>query len=291
MDTILSLHDLVCERGDFQLGPLNWQLPAGLFCSIVGPNGAGKTSLLQALMGILQVRSGHWEIDGVRIDPRQGEWKQTIAYAFDGQIHHEKLSVADNLALHASLRRQWDKTMAHELVSSFQLNPKQIVSTLSRGQRQALSLTLALAHRPRLLLLDEVTNGMDSLVRQSWHEIIFRMMAESDMSVLMATHVMADVTNLADKLVFIQAGRMVAEEEKDALMESWRQISCRFTGTMRELSGSRKWEKSGDSLRFISSQAAADLQTLKDLGVSHLESRPLSLDEICFYTLEAYGHV
>lgn len=291
MNTILNLRDLVCKRGDFQLGPLNWQLPAGLFCCVVGPNGAGKTSLLQALMGLLQVHGGSWDIEGARINPRQGAWKENIGYAFDGQIHHEKLSVEDNLELHAGLRRQWDKELARELVSSFQLDAKQIVATLSRGQRQALSLTLALSHRPRLLLLDEVTNGMDSLVRKAWNEIIFREMAESDMSILMATHLMADVANLADKLIFVQAGRIVADVDKDTLMETWRQISCRFSGTLSELPGTKKWEKSGDSLRFISSRAAEDLQTLKDLGASHTESRPLSLDEICFYTLEGYGHV
>src|SRR6478752_4151158 len=102
MENILVLQDLVCKRGGFKLGPLQWQLPAGLFCCVVGPNGAGKTSLLQALMGLIQVQGGTWEIAGTKVDPRHGAWKEDIGFAFDGQTHHEKLSVADNLKLHAA---------------------------------------------------------------------------------------------------------------------------------------------------------------------------------------------
>ncbi|HET9241788.1 MAG TPA: ABC transporter ATP-binding protein, partial [Oligoflexus sp.] len=190
MDSILTVNDLVCRRGEFRLGPLNWQLPAGIFSCLVGPNGAGKSTFMQSLMGLLQIQSGSWTLADREVNPRKGDWKEHIGYAFDGQVHYERLSVADNIALHAGLRSTWDAALGRELLEAFDLNPKLMVATLSRGQRQALGLILALAHRPRLVLLDEVTNGMDSRVRKAWTEIILRLMAESEMSVLMATHVM-----------------------------------------------------------------------------------------------------
>ncbi|WP_141736362.1 ATP-binding cassette domain-containing protein [Oligoflexus tunisiensis] len=290
MENILKLQDLICKRGPFQLGPLNWQSAVGIFTCLVGPNGAGKTSFLQAVMGLLRNEEGYWEIAGAKIDPRRGAWKEQVGYAFDGQSHHEKLTVRENMEIHAALRRSWDRDFAQELISRFHVDETQLVHRLSRGQRQALSLVKALACRPRLLLLDEVTNGMDSLVRQAWNEIVWRLMAESELTVLMATHTMSDVANLADRLVFLQEGRIVADVEKDALLETWRQLSCRLPGSLTTLPHAKHWEKSGDTLRFISGRAAADMQLLKEKGATHIESQPLSLDEICFYTLEESRH-
>lgn len=290
MESILKVQDLFCKRGSFQLGPLNWQSPVGLFTCLVGPNGAGKSSFLQAVMGLLRIDGGGWEIDGTRIDPRRGAWKEQVGYAFDGQSHYEKLSVRENMEIHAALRSGWDKDLAQQLIKRFDVDEKQLVHRLSRGQRQAVSLLLAMAFRPRLLLLDEVTNGMDSLVRQAWNEMIWHMMGESELTVLMATHTMNDVTNLADRLVFLQGGRIVADVEKDVLLETWRQLSCRLPGPLTALPHAKRWEKSGDTLRFISAKAAADIQFLKEKGATHIESQPLSLDEICFHTLEDNRH-
>lgn len=290
MDSILAVNELVCQRGPFRLGPLNWQLPAGIFSCLVGPNGAGKSTFMQSLMGLLQVQSGSWTIGETEVNPRKGDWKEHIGYAFDGQIHYERLSVHENLALHAGLRSTWDDALSRELLEAFDLNPKLMVAMLSRGQRQALGLILALAHRPRLVLLDEVTNGMDSRVRKAWTEIILRLMAESEMSVLMATHVMNDVAQLADRLVFLQSGRILADVERDSLLESWRQISCRVASPLKAPAHTLRWEQKGDVLRFISRAAAQDLRMLKDQGASHIESHPLTLDEICYYTLEEARH-
>jgi len=291
MEAILALNDLVCQRGPFRLGPLNWQLPAGIFSCLVGPNGAGKTTFMQSLMGLIQIQSGAWTLADRPVNPSKGDWKKDIGYAFDGQVHYERLSVRDNIKLHAGLRPTWDHKLCQELLDAFALNPGFQVATLSRGQRQALSLILALAHRPRLLLLDEVTNGMDSLVRKAWNEMILRVMGESEMSVLMATHVMSDVAQLADRILFLHSGQILADAEKDGLFESWRQISCRLAGPVTAPSHSLRWEQKGDSLRFVTSAAAQDLRMLKDQGASHIESHPLTLDEICYYTLEAARHV
>jgi ABC-2 type transport system ATP-binding protein len=269
---------------------LKWQLPAGIFCCLVGPNGAGKTTFMQSLMGLLQIQSGSWTLGNTPVNPRSGAWKDQIGYAFDGQVHYERLSVQDNLALHAALRSNWDDALSRKLLDAFDLNPRHIVATLSRGQKQALSLILALGHRPLLLLLDEVTSGMDSRVRKVWNEIIMQLMAESEMSVLLATHVMNDVAQLADRLLFLQSGRILADVDKDGLMESWRQISCRLTAPVKAPVHSLRWEQEGDRLRFVTRDAAHDLRMLKDQGASHIESHPLTLDEICYYTLEEARH-
>lgn len=286
MENVLEINDLVCRRGKFQLGPINWRLPAGLFCCLVGPNGAGKTTLLQTLMGLIQTQTGSWRLCGETVDPRRGHWKDKLGFALDGQLHHERLSVADNIKLHAALRHAWDRELAAELIRAFHLDPSETVGRLSRGQRQALGLILALAHRPKLLLLDEITNGMDSLVRKAWDEIVFRVMEESEMSVIMATHVMSDVDHVADNLLILNQGRIVAEVDKDSLHEKWRQLSCRIQNPLDALPGSKNWERSGESLRFVSSHPERDLQTLKKIGASLIEARPLTLDEICYYTLE-----
>ncbi len=291
MNKILELNDLLCKRDSFQLGPLNWQLPAGVFCCLVGSNGAGKSTLLQAIMGLVQSNSGSWTIAGETIRPRGAAWKDRIGFAFDGQNLHERLSIADNLDLHRSLRSNWDSKLVDHLMTAFKLDRKQTVSRLSRGQKQAFCTLLALAHRPQLLLLDEITNGMDSLVRRAWNECMFQLMAESEMTVLMATHVMSDVSNLADRLVFVNQGHIVADVDKDSLLESWRQISCRVSNPLQSLPRSRRWESHGDAVRFISQDAATDLALLNERRASHIESQPLNLDEICSFILEDNSHV
>ncbi|HET9238646.1 MAG TPA: hypothetical protein VFO10_15400, partial [Oligoflexus sp.] len=101
---------------------------------------------------------------------------------------------------------------------------------------------------------------------------------------------MNDVAQLADRLVFLQSGRILADVDRDSLLESWRQISCRVASPLKAPAHSLRWEQKGEVLRFISRAAAQDLRMLKDQGASHIESHPLTLDEICYYTLEEARH-
>jgi ABC-2 type transport system ATP-binding protein len=183
------------------------EIPAGSVTALVGPNGAGKTTLLQLAVGLLAPSEGTIEVLGRT--PREEPLAVLPHIGFVAQDHPlpGRFTVADTLRLGAHLNPTWDDELARRRVHELGLALDQRVSTLSGGQQSQVALTLALAKRPRLLLLDEPVASLDPLARREFLNGVVQAVTEDELTVVLSSHIVADLERICDRLVILAQGR------------------------------------------------------------------------------------
>jgi ABC-type Na+ transport system ATPase subunit NatA len=177
-------------------------VPAGRVTGLVGPNGAGKTTLLQLAAGLLEPDSGTISVLGERPAGTPAQLGRLGFLAQDAPVY-AGLSVAGHLRMGAWLNQDWDTGFARRRISDLGLNLRQRAGSLSGGQRAQLALTLAVAKRPELLLLDEPVASLDPLARREFLQNLMETVAEHGTSVVLSSHLIADIERVCDYLVVV----------------------------------------------------------------------------------------
>ncbi len=204
------------------------QIPAGRVAGLVGPNGAGKTTMLHLAVGLLKPTSGTIAVLGEQVAATPAQLSRIGFLAQDIPVYPH-LSVGDHLSLGAHLNPGWDSRLARTRIGQLALDPTQRAGQLSGGQRAQLALTLAVAKRPELLLLDEPVASLDPLARREFLASLMEITAEHEVSVILSSHVVADLERVCDYLVLLAGSRVqFADDVKDLL------------ATHRRLAGPRK---------------------------------------------------
>jgi ABC-2 type transport system ATP-binding protein len=205
-------------------------IPPGQVVGLVGPNGAGKSTLLQLAVGLLAPTAGTITVLGDR--PAAGpDHLGRVGFVAQDTPVYESLSVADHLRLGAWLNPGWDPDLAQRRIDLLGLDPKQRAGKLSGGQRAQLALTLAIAKRPDLLILDEPVASLDPLARRQFLQGLMEVVAEHGVSVVLSSHLVADLERVCDYLVVLVASRVQIDGPIDDLLSS----HYRFTGPRRDL--------------------------------------------------------
>lgn len=204
-------------------------IPAGHVVGLVGPNGAGKTTLLKLAGGQLEPTAGGMTVLG---GPPAGGPAQLAKVGFVAQDTpvYAGLSIADHLRLGARLNPGWDATMARERISRLGLDPAHRAGKLSGGQRAQLALTLGLAKRPELLLLDEPVASLDPLARREFLQGLMEATAEHELSVVLSSHLVSDLERVCDFLIVLVDSRVQVAGEADKLLATHH----RLTGPRRD---------------------------------------------------------
>jgi ABC-2 type transport system ATP-binding protein len=192
-------------------------VPVGHVAGLVGPNGAGKTTLISLATGMLAPTTGTVEVLGGRPAGGPGQLAR-VGYVAQGTPTYAGLSVADHLRLGAHLNPRWDAALARRRIEQLGLDPKQKAEKLSGGQRAQLALTLALAKRPELLILDEPIASLDPRARREFLQVLMNATAEQELSVVMSSHQVADLERVSDYLVVLIDSRVRLEGEVDGLL-------------------------------------------------------------------------
>jgi ABC-2 type transport system ATP-binding protein len=182
-------------------------IPSGRIAGLVGPNGAGKTTLLHMAVGLLTPTTGTIEVLGARPASGQAQLDRVGFVAQDTPLYAQ-LSVGDHLRLGAKTSRGWDKDLAQERIDQLDLDLDQRAGSLSGGQRAQLALTLAVSKRPELLLLDEPVASLDPLARRDFLKGLMEVVAEQDVSVVLSSHLLADLERVCDYLIILAASRV-----------------------------------------------------------------------------------
>jgi ABC-2 type transport system ATP-binding protein len=192
-------------------------VPAGHVVGLVGPNGAGKTTLLSLATGMLAPTTGTIEVLGGRPAAGPAQLARVGYLAQDAPVY-AGLSVADHLKLGAHLNPGWDAGLARSRIGRLDLDPGQKAGSLSGGQRAQLALTLAIAKRPELLLLDEPVASLDPLARREFLQDLMEATADQDLSVVLSSHLIGDLERVCDYLVVLVGSRVrVAGPVEDLL--------------------------------------------------------------------------
>ncbi|MGA4731934.1 ABC transporter ATP-binding protein [Micromonospora taraxaci] len=210
----------------FALKDCTLDIPAGHVVGLVGPNGAGKSTLLQLACGLLSPTSGRIEVLGAR--PVSGSAQ--VGFVAQDTPVYANLSVADHLRMGAHLNPSWDAGLAERRIAQVGLDPAQKAGKLSGGQRAQLALTIAAAKRPKLLLLDEPVAALDPLARRTFLQGLMELAADQDMSIVMSSHLVADLERVCDHLIVLVASRVRVAGDVDDLLATHH----RLTGQRRE---------------------------------------------------------
>ena len=182
-------------------------IPAGRVTGLVGPNGAGKTTLLHMATGMLAPTTGTITVLGGQ--PASGpDQLAKVGFVAQEAPIYAGLSVADHLKLGARLNPGWDAGMAQDRITRLGLDPAQKAGKLSGGQRAQLALTLAIAKKPQLLMLDEPIASLDPLARREFLQVLMEFTAEQEVSVVMSSHLMADLERVCDYLIVLMASKV-----------------------------------------------------------------------------------
>jgi ABC-2 type transport system ATP-binding protein len=204
-------------RRRWALSDCTLSVPAGHVVGLVGPNGAGKTTLLSIAAGMLAPTAGTIEVLGAR--PAAGPVQLArVGYLAQNAPAYAGLSVADHLRLGAHLNPGWDAGLARMRIGRLDLDRGQKAGTLSGGQRAQLALTLAVAKRPELLILDEPVASLDPLARREFLRDLMESVAEQDLSVVLSSHLVGDLERVCDYLIVLAGSQVrVAGPVEDLL--------------------------------------------------------------------------
>ncbi len=222
----LSVHfDGVSKRyPHFSLEDIHLELPAGNIMGFIGANGAGKSTTIRILMGLVHQDEGSVMVLGHPMPADQAAAKLDIGFVSEDM----RLYGAATLSWHMDFMRpiypRWDQAYAEELARRFDLRPQQKIKGLSHGQRVKAALLLALARRPRLLVLDEPTTGLDPVARVEVLDELMAVLADEDRTILFSSHNTLDVEQISDQITFIDRGRIIDSDDKEVFLDRWRRL-------------------------------------------------------------------
>ena len=206
---------------DTALDAINLRVPEGAVYVLAGANGAGKSTAMKVLMNLERADSGTAEIlrlDTVRRGP---EARAQVGYVPERPDHpYRWMSCRELLSHVAAYYPSWDSAYADRLSLEFRLHLDRKVGTLSKGESRRLQLILALAHRPGVLLLDEPTDGLDPVVRTRTLSLLAEHLADTASTVLISSHQIHELENLADHVGILRGGRLVAQMSREELQHA-----------------------------------------------------------------------
>ncbi|MCL1051905.1 ABC transporter ATP-binding protein [Shewanella abyssi] len=214
------------------LNALDMALYPGMVVGLLGQNGAGKSTLMRCALGIIQASTGSIEVLGTPVDQMTSEIKAQIGYVPQQPFGYEGFSVAKALTLHRSFYPEWDMDLESAWLQRFDLDLKQQVQRLSVGQRQSLALIMAMAYRPKLLILDEPVASLDPIARRKFMADLFELALESGSCVLFSSHITSDLERVASHLALIKHGELIIFKEIDELREQVKLLKLSETATL-----------------------------------------------------------
>jgi ABC-2 type transport system ATP-binding protein len=218
MKTVLAAQGLGKRYGrHWALGDCTLDIPVGRIVGLVGPNGAGKTTLLNLAVGLLRPTTGTIKVLGGRPASSSAQLAK-VGFVAQDTPTYAALSVADHLKLGGHMNPGWDATLARDRIERLGLDPGRRAGRMSGGQRAQLALTLAIAKRPELLILDEPVAGLDPLARREFLQGLTEAAAAQELSVVLSSHLVADLERVCDYLIVLVGSRVQVAGEVDHLL-------------------------------------------------------------------------
>ena len=210
---------------NFELGEINLDIPSGYVIGLIGENGAGKTTLIKSILSIINIDSGDIKIFNKN---NKDEYlvKEEIGVVLDGMFFPEIMTINDINIVMKSIYKNWDSELFNKYLREFKLSKSKKIKELSKGMRKKLEIVTALSHHPKLLILDEPTSGLDPVVRNDILEIFLDFIRDEEHTILFSTHITSDLEHIADKIVFIDNGKVILNENKDELLDNYGALKC-----------------------------------------------------------------
>lgn len=222
----LAVSGLVKRYKGFTLSDISFTVPRGTIVGLIGENGAGKSTTLHAILGLIRRDGGEVAVLGSSAGQLQPQVKEEIGVVFDGTNFSEELTPKKLNKVLREIYASWDEPYFHALLGRLALPAGEKIKTYSKGMRAKLSIAVALAHHPKLLILDEATSGLDPVIRDDILDMLLDFVQDEENAVLLSSHITSDLEKVADFIVFIHEGRLVFSVPKDELLEHYGVVKC-----------------------------------------------------------------
>ena len=208
----------------FSLKNITFNLPAGYICGLIGENGSGKTTLINILSGLYSY-DGEVRISGRDYCNNEYDIKQDIGVVVHGDIFEAKESLISNANYFGRFYKKYSENLLENYLERFNLNDKKKYKELSKGEKLKFALAFALAHEPRLLLLDEPGANFDIEFRKEFNSLLREFIIDGTRSVILSTHIISDVETFADYILFLKNGEQVLFGDVETIREKYRMVS------------------------------------------------------------------
>ncbi len=218
---LLEVKGLSKRYKGFTLEDISFSLPKGYIMGYVGQNGAGKTTTINCINQICHANGGTIYVNGHQYSEAPIEYKEVIGFIGDESYFPKELKLTDIRSISKAFYKSFREEEFDKLVARFKLPMKQKISEFSRGMKVKLMFAVALSRDTKLLILDEATNGLDPVMRAEVLQILQDYISDGERSILFSTHMLEDLEQIADYIVFIDNGKIIINETKDELLESY----------------------------------------------------------------------
>ncbi len=277
------------------LKKLNFQVGEGSVFALVGSNGSGKSTLLRTVSGVYKPTAGKVLIDGKDVFENT-ELKNKIYFVADVPFFYNNSTLDNISALLSKVYVNWSEETYLKLCSLFPINRRAKLINMSKGMQRQASLILALSSRPQYLLLDEIFDGLDPVIRRLVKQLIIADVSDRGMSVIIASHNMRELEDICDHIAFLHKGNLVAEDDVDEIKSQVHKFQAAFDGDFIQddvINGLDilSIKRSGSLLNFT---ARGDKETIerriKAQNPVFMEALPLTLEEIFMCEMEVAGY-
>ena len=226
MENAIEIRNLSKEYRDFSLKNLSLNVPRGTVLGLIGENGAGKSTLIQSMLGLIKAEYEKIELLGKQLRNQEKEIKEDIAVIFDVSHYNPEYTPAFIGKMLKRVYRNWDMEKYDAYLSRFGLPSDKKLKKFSKGMKMKLEFAIAFSHKPRLLILDEATSGLDPVFRDEILELIREFTEEEDHTVVMSSHITSDLDKVADYIAFLHEGKLQFVKSYDELQNDYGVLHC-----------------------------------------------------------------
>ncbi len=227
----IVVRNLYKSFDNFSLKDVSFQVPKGRIVGFIGENGAGKSTTINLILNELKKDGGQIQLFGK--DHTAFSVREDIGVVFDSCNFHDIFTADDLEKILSGIYKSWDKALFEQYLNRFRLPRTKTIGSLSKGMKMKLSIICAMAHRPKLLILDEATTGLDPVVRDEILDLFLEFIQDEERSIFFSSHITSDIQKIADYVILIHQGKIIFEESKDDLIYNYGIIRCgreKFTG-------------------------------------------------------------
>lgn len=229
MENILELKNVSKSfpKSDFKLDKVSFSLPNGAIMGFVGENGAGKTTTIGCILNTIIKEEGSIKLFGQEMADDDTALREKIGVVYDSDNFPDYLTATQLAKIMQGLYSTWDNALYQAYLERFGLPSGQKFKTYSKGMTMKLAISAALAHHPRLLILDEATSGLDPIIRDEILDIFLEFVQDEENSVLLSSHITSDLEKVADYITFIHDGSVILTASKDELIYNYAVMRCK----------------------------------------------------------------
>ena len=215
------------KKSEFKLNNISLNVPTGAITGFVGENGSGKTTTIGCILNTLTKDSGSIKVLGEEMTDDSTAIRDDIGVVYDTNAFPTHLTPAKISSAMRHIFSKWDNTLFKDHLKKFKLPEKQRIKEFSRGMMMKLGIAVAISHRPKLLILDEATSGLDPIVRDDILDVFMDFVQDESNSIFLSSHITSDLEKVADYIAFIHDGNIIFNESKDKLLYNYGVMRCK----------------------------------------------------------------